>query len=177
MGSSWNFKLIYDFLAGNNYPNSPYLQGGMKFPTQISPLLNFHVMMFPSFLYPMFNHLLMIRINPLWLRRSKKCFVVSQWMIGSCSFLFQRTNKQTIVKKAKGKQTFLLTQMIIYAEWLLLNLKYFWKIAILLQYMSPVCPVFHIIKTVKYSITHYYFTNWYLLVKFIIYFLKSVVVD
>ena len=28
-------------LAGNNYLNSPHSQGGMKFATQISPLLNF----------------------------------------------------------------------------------------------------------------------------------------
>ena len=33
--------LIYEFWAGNNYPYSPHLQGGMKFATQISPLLNF----------------------------------------------------------------------------------------------------------------------------------------
>ena len=33
-------ELIYDFLAGNNYPNLPHKQGGMKFATQISPLLN-----------------------------------------------------------------------------------------------------------------------------------------
>ena len=34
-------QLIYDFLAGNNYyPDSPLSQGGMKFATQISPLLN-----------------------------------------------------------------------------------------------------------------------------------------
>ena len=29
------------FLAGNNYPDSPHSQGGMKFATQISPLLNY----------------------------------------------------------------------------------------------------------------------------------------
>ena len=28
-------------LAGNNYPNLPHSQEGMKFATQISPLLNF----------------------------------------------------------------------------------------------------------------------------------------
>ena len=33
-------QLVYDFLARNNYPNSPQLQGGMKFATQISSLLN-----------------------------------------------------------------------------------------------------------------------------------------
>ena len=33
-------QLIYDFLAGNNYPDLPHLQGGMKFATQISPVLN-----------------------------------------------------------------------------------------------------------------------------------------
>ena len=33
-------QLIYDFLAGNNYPDSPPSKGGMKFATQISPLLN-----------------------------------------------------------------------------------------------------------------------------------------
>ena len=33
-------KLIYDFLGWNNYPDSPHSQGGMKFATQISPLLN-----------------------------------------------------------------------------------------------------------------------------------------
>ena len=32
---------IYDFLEGNNYPDSPRSQGVMKFATQISPLLNF----------------------------------------------------------------------------------------------------------------------------------------
>ena len=31
-------QLLYDFLAGNNYPNSPHSQGGMKFLPQISPL-------------------------------------------------------------------------------------------------------------------------------------------
>ena len=36
-------QLIYDFLAGNNYPDSPHLQWGMKFATQISPLLNYSV--------------------------------------------------------------------------------------------------------------------------------------
>ena len=30
-----------NFLAGNNYPDSHHLHGGMKFATQISPLLNF----------------------------------------------------------------------------------------------------------------------------------------
>ena len=34
-------QLIYDFLTGNNYPNSPHLQGCVKFSTQISRLLNF----------------------------------------------------------------------------------------------------------------------------------------
>ena len=29
--------------AGNNYPNWPHLQGGMKFSTQISPLLNLYI--------------------------------------------------------------------------------------------------------------------------------------
>ena len=33
-------KLIYDFLAGNNYPNLLHSQGAMKFVTQISPILN-----------------------------------------------------------------------------------------------------------------------------------------
>ena len=33
-------QLIYDFLAENNYPDSPHLQGGMKLATHISPLLN-----------------------------------------------------------------------------------------------------------------------------------------
>ena len=32
---------IYDFLVGNNYPNSPHTQGGMKFAKQISPLLDY----------------------------------------------------------------------------------------------------------------------------------------
>ena len=32
--------LIYDFLAGKNCPDSPHSHGGMKFATQISPLLN-----------------------------------------------------------------------------------------------------------------------------------------
>ena len=36
-------QLIYDFLARNNNPDSPHSQGGMKFATQISPLLNFVV--------------------------------------------------------------------------------------------------------------------------------------
>ena len=31
------------FLAGNNYPDWPYSQGGMKFATQILPLLNYIV--------------------------------------------------------------------------------------------------------------------------------------
>ena len=34
-------QLIYDFLAGNNYPDSPHSQGGIKFATQISPLLHY----------------------------------------------------------------------------------------------------------------------------------------
>ena len=34
-------KLIYDFFAGNNYPDSLHSQGCMKFATQILPLLNF----------------------------------------------------------------------------------------------------------------------------------------
>ena len=34
-------QLIFDFLAGKNYPDSPHSQEGMKFATQISPLLNF----------------------------------------------------------------------------------------------------------------------------------------
>ena len=33
-------QFICDFLAGNNFPDSPHSQGGMKFATQISPLLN-----------------------------------------------------------------------------------------------------------------------------------------
>ena len=33
-------QLIYDFSAGNNYPDSPHSWGGMKFATQISPILN-----------------------------------------------------------------------------------------------------------------------------------------
>ena len=32
---------INDFLAGNNYRDLPHSQGGMKFGTQISPVLNF----------------------------------------------------------------------------------------------------------------------------------------
>ena len=32
--------IIYDFLEGNNYPDSPHLQWGMKFATHISPLLD-----------------------------------------------------------------------------------------------------------------------------------------
>ena len=35
-------QLIYDFLAANNYPYSPHSQRGMKFATQISPLLNYY---------------------------------------------------------------------------------------------------------------------------------------
>ena len=38
--SSSKKKLICDFWAGNNYPDSPHSQGGIKFATQISPLLN-----------------------------------------------------------------------------------------------------------------------------------------
>ena len=34
---------IYHFLAGNNYPDLPHLQGGIKFAKQISPLLNYFV--------------------------------------------------------------------------------------------------------------------------------------
>ena len=34
-------QLMYDFLAGNNCPDSPHSQGVMKFATQISPLLNY----------------------------------------------------------------------------------------------------------------------------------------
>ena len=37
----WLDYIIYDFLRGNNYPDSPHLQGGMKFAMPISPLLNF----------------------------------------------------------------------------------------------------------------------------------------
>ena len=33
-------EIFKGFLAGNNYPNLPHSQGGMKFATQISPLLN-----------------------------------------------------------------------------------------------------------------------------------------
>ena len=33
-------QLIYDFLAGNNCPNWPHSEGGIKFATQTSPLLN-----------------------------------------------------------------------------------------------------------------------------------------
>ena len=35
------------FLAGNNYPDSSHLQGGMKFATQISPLL-YYILNFSS---------------------------------------------------------------------------------------------------------------------------------
>ena len=39
--SLYFFKnIIYYFLAGNIYPDLPHSQGGMKFATQISPLLN-----------------------------------------------------------------------------------------------------------------------------------------
>ena len=34
------FKAEITFLPGNNYPDSHHSQGGMKFATQISPLLN-----------------------------------------------------------------------------------------------------------------------------------------
>ena len=37
--------------AGNNYHDSPNSQGGMKFATQISPLLNFKGLYFHSFSY------------------------------------------------------------------------------------------------------------------------------
>ena len=40
-GQLWP-QFFFDFLAGNNYPDLPYLQGGMKFATQISPLLNYY---------------------------------------------------------------------------------------------------------------------------------------
>ena len=43
--------LIYDFLAGYNYPASPYSQGGMKFATQISLLLNLQI----SFIFYTFS--------------------------------------------------------------------------------------------------------------------------
>ena len=43
VGSPFFFKkLIYDFLAENNYPELPHSQGGMKFGTQISPLVIFY---------------------------------------------------------------------------------------------------------------------------------------
>ena len=44
-GSLFFFKKqqIFDFLAGNNYPDWPNWQGGMKFATQISPLLDYCV--------------------------------------------------------------------------------------------------------------------------------------
>ena len=35
-------QLMYDFLAGNNYPNSPHSQGGMKFATQFHLYLIFN---------------------------------------------------------------------------------------------------------------------------------------
>ena len=35
-------QLIYDFLARKNYHDSPHSQSGMKFATQISPLLNYN---------------------------------------------------------------------------------------------------------------------------------------
>ena len=43
---------IYDFLAGNNYPNLPHSQRGMKFATQISPLLNL-----VNTFYDLFRHI------------------------------------------------------------------------------------------------------------------------
>ena len=36
-------QLIYDFWAGKNYPDLLHSQGGMKFATQISPLLNLYI--------------------------------------------------------------------------------------------------------------------------------------
>ena len=41
--TEWAKKLIYDFLAGNNYPDSPHLNGCVNFAIQISPLLNYMV--------------------------------------------------------------------------------------------------------------------------------------
>ena len=43
-GSKFNFKKKSTFFTGNNYTNSPHLQGGMKFATLISPLLNLGLM-------------------------------------------------------------------------------------------------------------------------------------
>ena len=36
----YGFKTEITFLPGNNYPDSHHSQGGMKFATQLSPLLN-----------------------------------------------------------------------------------------------------------------------------------------
>ena len=36
------FKAEIAFLKGNNYPDLPHSQMGMKFATQISPLLNYY---------------------------------------------------------------------------------------------------------------------------------------
>ena len=41
-------QIIYDFLAGSNYPDSPHLQEVMKFATQISPLLILYKMTAPT---------------------------------------------------------------------------------------------------------------------------------
>ena len=48
-------QLIYDFLSGNNYPDRPHLQGGMKFATQISQLLNYFFDLFVSFSHLLFK--------------------------------------------------------------------------------------------------------------------------
>ena len=37
------FKAEVKFLAKNSYPDLHHLQGGMKFDTQISPLLNYYI--------------------------------------------------------------------------------------------------------------------------------------
>ena len=54
------------FLAGNNYPDLPHLQGCMKFGTQISPPLNFSL-----------NSVLICLCNifELYFRRQLKCGV------------------------------------------------------------------------------------------------------
>ena len=58
--TGFNILLNASFLAENNYPVLPHLQGGIKFSTQIAVLLNFILLIFqnsPHFLLSPFQSL------------------------------------------------------------------------------------------------------------------------
>ena len=86
------------FLPGNNYPDLPHSQGGMKFATQISPLLNckgFIVCLIKCFFQ--LNSCLIQLLTFILL-----CFIDEFLVVYYLALM--NTNWKSLIEKDKGEQ-------------------------------------------------------------------------